>query len=60
MTLMFGLNDSGPVGTSADTDPTTMCGAWNNILSTILSCNPSIKIGIISPDGWLSENLRNA
>lgn len=60
MTLMFGLNDSGPIGISADNDPTTMCGAWNNILSTILSCNPSIKIGIISPDGWLSENLRNA
>ena len=60
MTLMFGLNDSGPAGTSADTDPTTMCGAWNNILSTILSCNPAIKIGIISPDGWLNENLRNA
>lgn len=60
MTLMFGLNDSGPVGTSADTDPTTMCGAWNNILSTILSCNPAIKIGIISPDNWPNENLRNA
>ena len=60
MTFMFGLNDSGPIGVSTDTDPTTMWGAWNSILSTVLSCNPKIKLGIISPDGWLDESREQA
>lgn len=62
MTLMFGLNDSGTghIGLSTDVCLSTMWGAWNNILSVVLSCNPAIKIGIISPDGWMNESFKNA
>jgi hypothetical protein len=53
---MFGLNSSGVgIGVSSDNGLTSEWGIWNNILSVVLSCNPAIKIGLISPDGWLSE-----
>ena len=68
ITIAYGLNDQKwsdghwlqcPVGERTDSDISTMWGAWNTVLSTILTLNPTVKIGIILTDGGFTEDQRN-
>ena len=54
ITLKFGINDGHqhvPIGTLADTDDTTYYGAWNRVMSWLISNRPYAKIGIIVSNG---------
>ena len=48
--IWFGINDTGndaPLGTISDTVNTTFYGAWNTVLSWIVSNVPHAKVGIV-------------
>jgi hypothetical protein len=64
ITLAFGLNESGltseQIGTKTDTTNATLWGAYNVVLEAILTANPSVKIGIIISDAWLSQTYHDA
>lgn len=64
ITLAFGLNESGltseQIGTKTDTTNETLWGAYNVVLEAILTANPSVKIGIIVTDAWLSQTYHDA
>lgn len=64
ITLAFGLNESGltteQIGTKTDTTNATLWGAYNVVLEAILTANPSVKIGIIVTDAWLSQTYHDA
>lgn len=59
ITLQFGINErdltAEQIGTSADTTNDTLWGAYNVVLSHILTNNPLAKIGIIISDAWLCD-----
>lgn len=60
ITLQFGLNEldltAEQIGTSADTTNETLWGAYNVVLTSILTNNPKVKIGIIISDAWMCAN----
>lgn len=60
ITLQFGLNEldltTEQIGTSADTTNETLWGAYNVVLTSILTANPRAKIGIIVSDAWMCDN----
>lgn len=60
ITLQFGLNElnltTEQIGTSADTTNETLWGAYNVVLTSILTANPMAKIGIIISDAWMCNN----
>lgn len=62
ITLSFGLNELSlteeQIGTSADTTNETLWGAYYVVLNSILTANPTVKIGIIISDGWMCDNTR--
>lgn len=66
LTIQFGLNEleianePSTLGTSADSDNTTMWGAYNTVFEWILTNRPNAKVGVIISDGWMSENYANA
>jgi hypothetical protein len=64
ITLAFGLNEtdltSEQIGTKTDSDNTTLWGAYNVVLEDILTKNPTVKIGIIISDSYLTENYHDA
>lgn len=66
ITLQFGLNETGiaaepgTLGTSADSENTTMWGAYNTVLQWILTNRPNAKVGVIISDAWMSEAYANA
>ena len=53
ITLSFAQNEPGNAlaGDSSSTDITTIWGAWNVVLTKILTWNPKIKIGIFTYEG---------
>jgi len=55
-------NDAQYIGNPTDSGRETYCGAWNNLLSVVLSAAPAAKIGIIVCDGLTNhkDNVRNA
>ena len=61
VTICFGLNEtSATIGTLADTTNDTVMGAWNIVLEYLITNLPYAKIGIIIPDAWCSEAMREA
>lgn len=66
LTLQFGLNEleiaaePSTLGTSADSNNTTMWGAYNTVLQWILTNRPNAKVGVIISDGWMNETYANA
>lgn len=64
ITLQYGLNESGltdaQIGTKTDNDNTTLWGAYNVVLTAILTANPFVKIGIIISDAWLPQKYHDA
>ena len=64
VTFMFGLNETGlttdQIGTKTDTTNTTLWGAYNIILENVITNNPTVKIGIIISDAWMSNTYRTA
>lgn len=64
LTLQFGLNEleiagePSILGTSSDSDNTTMRGAYNTVFEWILTNRPNAKVGVIISDGWMTEKLR--
>lgn len=60
ITLSFGLNElETPIGDYTSTDNTTIWGAYNEVLNWIITNIPNAKVGIISPDGWMTETFKN-
>ena len=54
ITLKVGINDcnhSIPIGTASDANNDTFCGAWNVVLSWLITNRPFAKIGIIVSNG---------
>jgi hypothetical protein len=61
ITLSWGLNEINvALGDSSSSDDTTLWGAFNEVISWILTNIPSCKIGIIISDGWMTERIANA
>lgn len=61
ITLCFGLNETAaPLGTLNDSTGETVLGAWNLVLEGLISSHPYAKIGVIIPDGWCSQAMRDA
>lgn len=64
ITLAFGLNEASltaeQIGTNTDSDNTTLWGAYNVVLDAILTANPTVKIGIIINDAWMSQTYHDA
>ena len=61
ITLLFGNNEKWEyVGTSSDTDVSTVWGTFNTAMSTILSVNPGVKIGFITTPGLLDLPASNS
>ena len=64
ITLQFGLNETNltteQIGTSADTTNETLWGAYYVVLNSILTANPTVKIGIIISDAWMTQTYHDA
>ena len=63
ITLKFGINDgnyNAPVGTIDDTVTTTFYGAWNAVLTWLITNRPNAKIGIIVTNGLSGNTLADA
>lgn len=64
ITLQFGLNETGltteQIGTKTDSNNTTLWGAYNVVLEDILTKNPTVKIGIIISDAWMTQSYHDA
>lgn len=61
ITLCFGLNETtATIGTLSDSENTTVMGAWNVVLEYLITNHPYAKIGIIIPDAWCSQAMRDA
>lgn len=59
--IRLGINDAPshagvPLGTIDEADNTTFYGAWNVVMSHIISNHPYAKIGIIIPNGMEQQN----
>lgn len=60
ITIAFGLNElNQTLGDSTSTDNTTIWGAYNEVLTWILTNCPNAKVGIISSDAWFTETFRD-
>lgn len=63
ITIKYGINDSHqsvPIGTLSDTDNTTFLGAWNIVLTWLITNRPNAKIGIIASNGCDAEEYSKA
>ena len=61
ITLCFGLNETdAELGTLEDTTTDTVLGAWNVVLEYLITNMPYAKIGIVIPDSWCTEAMRDA
>lgn len=61
VTLCFGLNEvDAEIGSLEDSSNETVLGAWNVVLEWLITNLPYAKIGIIVPDGWCTEEIREA
>ena len=63
ITIKYGINDSHqsvPIGTLSDTDNTTFLGAWNIVLTWLITNRPNAKIGIIASNGCDTEEYSKA
>ena len=64
ITLAFGLNEwnltAEQIGTKTDTTNETLWGAYNVVLTSILTNNPKVKIGIIITDAWMGQTYHDA
>lgn len=63
ITLKFGINDSHqsvPIGEINSEDITTFYGAWNYILTWIITNRQNAKIGLIASNGCDTEDYSNA
>ena len=61
ITLCFGLNETeADIGTLEDTTGATVLGAWNLVLEYLITKHPYAKIGILIPDAWCREEMRDA
>ena len=61
ITLCFGLNETGAaLGSLSDTTNATVMGAWNLVLEHLITKAPFAKIGILIPDAWCTEEMRDA
>lgn len=52
MTIMLGVNDKGhnaPMGTIDGSDTGTFYGAWNDVISYIITTNPRLKVVLLTP-----------
>lgn len=61
ITLKFGINDSAshqnmPIGTINDTETNTFYGAWNVVLTWLITNRPNAKIGILIGNGLNGPN----
>lgn len=60
ITFQYGLNeiitDDTKIGDRDSTSLSTLWGAWNTVLSSVLEWNPDVKIGIIISDAWMTQN----
>lgn len=65
LTMYFGINDSHqsatiPLGEITDSTTASFYGAWNTILSWLITNRPNLKIGIIVSNGCDSDDYRTA
>lgn len=64
VTIAFGLNESDmtqqQIGSKTDTTNETLWGAYNVVLTSILTANPLAKIGIIITDAWITQTYHDA
>ena len=61
VTLAFGLNETtATIGDSTSSDNTTLWGAFNEVITWILTNIPKCKIGIIIQDAWMTQTIANA
>jgi hypothetical protein len=63
ITLKFGINDghqSVPIGTIDSSDITTFYGAWNTVMTWLITNRPTAKIGIIVSNGLDSNDYADA
>lgn len=64
ITFAYGLNETNltteQIGTSADTTNETLWGAYYVVLNSILTSNPTVKIGIIISDAWMTQTYHDA
>lgn len=61
ITLCFGLNElEANVGTLEDITGETVLGAWNLVLEYLITNHPYAKIGVLIPDGWCTQEMRDA
>jgi len=69
LTMYFGINDSHrataetgqiPLGTISDATTATFYGAWNVILTWLITNRPNLHIGIIVSNGCDSDDYRTA
>lgn len=61
ITLCFGLNETtANLGTISDMNTSTVMGAWNVVMEHLIANHPFAKIGIIIPDAWCSQAMRDA
>ena len=66
-TIQYGLNENSlskeqigekTVDGELNRNRHTLWGAWNYVLEKLLTWNPSLKIGIVISDSWLTETQR--
>lgn len=64
ITIAYGLNESDltaeQIGTKTDITNETLWGAYSVVLTSILTANPSVKIGIIINDAWMTQTYHDA
>ena len=65
LTMYFGINDSHqsatiPLGTISDSTTASFYGAWNVILTWLITNRPNLHIGIIVSNGCDSDDYRTA
>ena len=60
ITIAYGLNElSTTIGDKTSNDNTTIWGAYNELLTWLITNRPNAKIGIISNDSWMNVTMRN-
>lgn len=62
MTIMLGVNDKGhnaPMGTIDGSDTGTFYGAWNDVISYIITANPRLKVVLLTPFNTGSSSVNS-
>ena len=63
VTLSYGLNEGNltdaQIGAKGDTTTETLWGAYDVVVKSILTANPTCKIGIIISDSWLTQKYHD-